>query len=134
MYWCMIVCTGNSRFMFKSCALLKKFEIFSFLDGSLYVITPVDPLFLILPYLTKFSQKVSFLFQPSQNRPAAGSMSRLLWRFDRLQSRQKIYNFFLLLTREKKQKERQKKNSPTKIGRFKMIFLACIILSHFPLS
>ena len=32
--------------------------LFSVLDGSLYVITPIDPLFLILPYLTKFSQKV----------------------------------------------------------------------------
>ena len=29
-----------------------------FLDGSLFVITPVDPLFLVLPYLTKYSQKV----------------------------------------------------------------------------
>ena len=60
MYGCMIVhvYSGNLNFMFKSCVLLKKFEIFSFLDGSLYVITPVDPLFLILPYLTKFSQKV----------------------------------------------------------------------------
>ncbi|XP_078379595.1 ribonuclease H2 subunit B-like isoform X1 [Oculina patagonica] len=32
-------------------------------DGSLYVITPVDPLFLILPYLTKFSQKFRTLEQ-----------------------------------------------------------------------
>ena len=33
-------------------------SFFSLLDGGLYIITPVDPLFLILPYLTKFSQKV----------------------------------------------------------------------------
>ncbi|KAJ7378015.1 Ribonuclease H2 subunit B [Desmophyllum pertusum] len=32
-------------------------------DGSLHVITPVDPLFLILPYLTKFSQKFRTLEQ-----------------------------------------------------------------------
>jgi len=32
-------------------------------DGGLYIITPVDPLFLILPYLTKFSQKFRTLEQ-----------------------------------------------------------------------
>jgi len=32
-------------------------------DGSLFVITPVDPLFLILPYLTKYSQKFRTLEQ-----------------------------------------------------------------------
>lgn len=32
-------------------------------DGSLFVITPVDPLFLVLPYLTKYSQKFRTLDQ-----------------------------------------------------------------------
>jgi len=40
--------------------------------------------------------------QPSQNRPAAGSMSRLLKRFDRLHSRRKM--LFLFHYRQEKKK------------------------------
>ncbi|XP_073256562.1 ribonuclease H2 subunit B-like [Porites lutea] len=46
-------------------------------DGSLYVITPVDPLFLILPYLTKFSQKFTTLEQllVDEKHPCIGTLT-----------------------------------------------------------
>lgn len=39
-------------------ALLSWCFLFVFLDGSLFVVTPIDPLFLVLPYFEKLSQKV----------------------------------------------------------------------------
>ena len=71
--------------------------------------------------LTIYTQTslIFMLFQeilehPSQNRPAAGSMSRLLQRFNRLHSRWKIYYFcFVTDKNRKKLKKRLKRNSPT---------------------
>ena len=59
----------STELMSKRCIALSKCTLtllFSVLDGSLYVITPIDPLFLILPYLTKFSQKVREALKPVQ--------------------------------------------------------------------
>ena len=50
--------------------------------------------------------------QPSQNWLAASSMSPLLWRFDRLHSRRKIYYFCFVTDKEKKAERMPKKKLP----------------------
>lgn len=49
-------------------------------DGSLYLITPIDPLFLILPYLTKFSQKFRTLEQllVDESHPSVSALTGCL--------------------------------------------------------
>lgn len=66
------------------------------------------------------------LQNPSQHWSPAGSTSCLLWRFDCLNSRRKIYYFCFVSDKKKRQKECPKRNSQKINWRFKNVYLACL--------